>query len=67
MPVLAHPVRRSDVQTAPGHARWSDVAAQSGGLIGHSTAEGDKGNTVRVSEPMLTYRTEVKEVALVAG
>jgi hypothetical protein len=31
-------------------------------LIGHSPAVGDKGNTVSVSEPMLTYRTEVKEV-----
>jgi len=31
-------------------------------LIGHSSTEGDKGNTMSESESMLTYRTEVKEV-----
>src|SRR5699024_5361790 len=58
----------SDVQTAPARRRWVGVAAHRGGFSRSAPlAAGDKGNTMNVSESLLTYRTEVKEVTLVAG
>ena len=58
----------SDVRTAPARRRWVGVAVHRGGFSRSAPlAAGDKGNTMNVSESLLTYRTEVKEVTLVAG
>ncbi|RIU89098.1 hypothetical protein [Oceanobacillus picturae] len=57
-------ILRAHVRTAPGHARWLHVVTQSDGFNG-AFLVGDKGITMR-NESMMTYCTEVREVALVA-